>query len=337
MPSNEPTSFQEILTPDEQGRLLAELRNGNYRDLSVPYTLAAAERPNCRICLYRSGKCTIQGKAAAEWVRFVLEPSILQRTLADPVTEDAANPIDPHMGVDESGKGDFFGPMVIAAAYVDATLAPAFRKLKVRDSKLISNDASALAMAAELRRLLGHRCVVIPIGPRAYNRLYASMGSVNRMLAWGHARAIENLLEAVPDCPRAVADQFGPEQQIRRALLQKGRTIALEQRPRAESDPAVAAASILARAGFLEALRRLGESCGQELPKGASAMVRTAAEALVRAKGAACLLDTAKCHFRTTDQVLSACGASRADLGPDGQSVSKAARPDFKSSREKPS
>jgi ribonuclease HIII len=335
MPPEEPTSFQATLTAEEQGRLLAELRDGNYRDLSVPYTLAAAERPNCRICLYRSGKCMVQGKGAAEWVRFVLEPSVLLRTLEEPAPREAAPSVEPHMGVDESGKGDFFGPLVIAAAYVDPALAPAFQKLKVRDSKLISNDASALALAAELRRLLGRRCAVIAIGPRAYNRLYASMGSVNRMLAWGHARAIENLLEAIPDCPRAVADQFGPEQQIRRALLQKGRTIILEQRPRAESDPAVAAASILARAGFLDALRRLGESCGQALPKGASAAVRTAAEALVRAKGADALLDTAKCHFRTTDQVLSACGASRADLGPDGQAVSKAARPDFKSSREK--
>jgi ribonuclease HIII len=335
MPSNEPSAYQLVLDAGDQARLIAELRGGNYRDLSVPHTLAAAERPGCRICLYRSGKCTVQGKGASEWVRFVLEPGILRRTLDEPAGVAPSQAVQPHMGVDESGKGDFFGPLVIAAAYVDEQLAPAFQKLKVRDSKLLSNDTTACAMAAELRRLLGRRCAVISIGPRAYNRLYTSMKSVNRILAWGHARAIENLLESVPDCPRAVADQFGPEQQIQRALLQKGRKIELEQRPRAESDPAVAAASILARAGFLEALHRLGETSGLDLPKGASPAVRAAAEKLIRSKGPAFLLETAKCHFKTADQVLTACGAARADLGPDGQAVSKSARPDRPRSTEK--
>ena len=319
-------AFRFVLNPEEQARLIAELRDGNYRLIEVPHTLAAAERPDCRICLYRTGKCTVQGRQSSEWVQFIFEPRIFKGVLATPDPEESPLPLQPHMGVDESGKGDFFGPMVIAAAYVDRDLAEAFRALKVRDSKLISNDKTACAMAAELRRLLGRRCAVIPIGPRAYNRLYSSMGSVNRILAWGHARAIENLLNAVPDCPLAIADQFGPEQQIRHALLQKGRKIRLEQRPRAESDAAVAAASVLARAGFLEALHRLGEMHGQDLPKGASPAVRTAAERLVQSKGPAILLDTAKCHFRTTDQILAACHSSRADLGPGGQAVSKAAR-----------
>ena len=77
------------------------------------------------------------------------------------------------------------------------------------------------------------------------------MGNVNQILAWGHARAIENLLENIPGCPRAVADQFGPKRQIEQALMKKGQKIKLEQRPKAESDPAVAAASILARAMVL--------------------------------------------------------------------------------------
>jgi len=323
-------AFSFALSPDQQQALLTELREGNYRPLEVPHTLAAGERPDCRICLYWSGKCTVQGKNAAEWVQFVFEPQIVGGIVIDtpaaPSPATSTGPVEPHMGVDESGKGDFFGPMVIAAAFVDASLVDAFQRLKVRDSKLITNDASALRMAADLRRLLGPRCVLITIGPRAYNRLYASMGSVNRILAWGHARAIENLLAAVPDCPRAIADQFGPEQQIRRALLAKGRTIQLEQRPRAESDPAVAAASVLARAGFLDALRKLTETYGLPFPKGASPAVRAAAENLIRARGPQILLDTAKCHFRTADQTLEACGHKRADLGPEGQAVSQSAR-----------
>jgi ribonuclease HIII len=141
------------------------------------------------------------------------------------------------------------------------------------------------------------------------------MNSVNRILAWGHARAIENLLDKVPDCPRALSDQFGPEQQIQRALQQKGRKIKLEQRHKAESDIAVAAASILARAGFLTALDKLGEKYGAKLPKGASDKVQAVAGELLEKRGGAALLETAKCHFKTTDNVLGARGKTRAGEG----------------------
>ena len=320
------TSFTVILDAEQQRRLIEELRGGNYLPVEVPYAVAAAERPGCRISLFRSGKCLVQGAGAQEWVEFVLEPAIVGAVVTGYEETRTPEAFMPHIGVDESGKGDFFGPMVIAAAYADAALTRELQRMNVRDSKTITSDRRAEEMARDIRKLLGHRCVTVPIGPRAYNRLYASMGSVNAMLAWGHARAIENLLERVPDCPRAVADQFGPERQIRQALLKKGRRIDLVQRHRAESDPAVAAASVLARAGFLEALRRLGEPLGIVLPKGASEAVRAVAEDVVRARGPAALLDLAKCHFRTTDQVLERAGTTRAALGPDGQAVSRAAR-----------
>ncbi len=322
------TSYTFALSTEQQAAVERELRDGNYTPATVPHARAAADRPGCRIVLYTSGKCVVQGKNAREWVEFVLEPRILGAVatgyddLRDP---DASRP---HMGIDESGKGDFFGPLVIAAAYVDAPIVRELKRMNVRDSKTITSDRKALEMGRELRQLLRERHVLVPVGPRAYNRLYASIGSVNRLLAWGHARAIENLLAYVPECPRAIADQFGPERQIRQALLKAGRSIELVQRTKAESDPAVAAASVLARAAFLEALGRLRETYGGAFPKGASEAVRQDAAALVAKHGPAVLLDVAKCHFRTADQVLAAAGASRADLGPDGQAVSKAARTD---------
>ena len=321
------TSFTIPLDREQQQALEAELRRGNYRGVDVPYARVAAERPDCRIVLYQSGKCVAQGTGAQDWVQFVLEPKILRAVVTgyDDVRDPDAS--KPHMGVDESGKGDFFGPMVIAAAYADAPLVAELRRMRVRDSKTITSDRKAEEMSRDLRKLLANRFVTVTIGPEAYNRLYASMGSVNRMLAWGHARAIESLLELVPDCPRAVADQFGPERQIRDALMRKGRSIRLEQRHRAESDPAVAAASILARAGFLAALRHLGEQHKITLPKGASDAVRAAAEDLVRRSGPAVLTSVAKCHFRTADLVLKETGHARADLGPLGRAVSKSADP----------
>ena len=161
------------------------------------------------------------------------------------------------------------------------------------------------------------------IGPEAYNRLYAKMRSVNTLLAWGHARAIENLLDTAPDCPRAISDQFGNPEQVKKALMGRGRKIELVQRHRAEADVAVAAASILARAAFLDGLARLQAAYGQRFPKGASDQVQAAARDLVKAHGPGVLLKTAKCHFRTADAVLAASGQSRAALGADGQAVSK--------------
>lgn len=316
-------SFTFALSKSEQERLIAVLASGNYRPVEIPYTRAAVEASDCRIALYTSGKCVVQGKGAQDWVTFQMEPLVLQeaRLGYEEVHDPAA--MEPHMGIDESGKGDFFGPLVIAAAYVNKPLAKAFQEKGVRDSKTVTSDRKAEEMARDIRAMLGERFALVVIGPRAYNRLYAKIRNVNEMLAWGHARAIENLLEKVPDCPRAVADQFGPKQQIEKALMRQGRSIDLIQRPKAESDPAVAAASILARAAFIRALRKIGEEQGVTIPKGASEQVRAVAEQLIEQKGPGILLDTVKCHFRTTDAVLEASGHSRSDLGPEGQAVSK--------------
>ena len=311
MTENRKNSYTIKLTPDQMDAAARILREGNYRPRRVEYALAAAEGEDCQIVLYQSGKCLVQGKGAADWVTFGLEPQVLGEARLG--YEDVLNPEAnaPHMGVDESGKGDFFGPLVVAAAYVDEAIAKDLKALNVRDSKTITTDKAAQDLAKKIRARLGEKFVVVSIGPAAYNRLYATMGSVNRILAWGHARAIENLLEKVPTCPRALSDQFGPEQQIQRALQQKGRKIKLEQRHKAESDVAVAAASILARSGFLTAMDKLGEKVGVKLPKGASDKVKQVAGEIAKKHGGAAFLDVAKCHFKTTDDVLGPLGKSR--------------------------
>ena len=318
-----PTSFTYALTPAQQDALYQLLATGHYRPVEMEHTRIAVDGDRCRIALYKRGKCLVQGQGAQEWVQFTLEPYILGAAGVGYEEVLAPGAHAPHMGIDESGKGDFFGPLVIAAVYVDEGLARAFREMGVKDSKRITSDKRAMDLSDAIREKLGDRFQIVTIGPRAYNRLYAKMGNVNKMLAWGHARAIENLLEVEPGCPRAVSDQFGPKRQIEQALLKKGRSIELEQRPRAESDPAVAAASILARAAFVYALQKMGRSYDLKIPKGASAQVVEAAEELVAAKGPEILLDVAKCHFRTADKVLEAKGHSRAELGPEGQAVSK--------------
>lgn len=205
------------------------------------------------------------------------------------------------IGIDESGKGDYFGPLVIAAVFVDAITQHELALMQVRDSKKIS-DGRILEMAPDIKAICPHS--VVAIGPQKYNELYAKIKNLNRLLAWGHARALENLLDKV-SCGRAIADQFGDERLILNALQAKGRTIVLEQRPKAESDIAVAAASILARAEFLIRLKRLSEEVGTTLPKGASATVELAARMVMKKHGQERLGAVAKLHFKTTQAVLA--------------------------------
>lgn len=316
-------SFTFKLEPYQQSVLTDILKHGNYRPIQREHTIIAAETPNCNIALYKSGKCLIQGKGAEDFVSFVMEPMVLKTVQLG--YEDIINPeaIQPHMGIDESGKGDFFGPIVIAGAYTDEKLSAEMRDMNVRDSKNIKSDTKALDMGRELRKLLGKRFSLVKIGPDAYNRLYAKMRSVNTLLAWGHARAIENLLETVPGCPRALSDQFGKKEQVQKALMKKGRSIELEQKHKAESDIAVAAASILAREAFLRSLKDLAKLYDMDIPKGVSASVREAAIELAKKHGPDILQKTVKCHFKTTDEVLSALGTDRKVLAPECQVKSK--------------
>ncbi|OVE75891.1 ribonuclease HIII [bacterium E08(2017)] len=319
-------SFTYKLSPDQQQALIKVLKYGNYRPILREHTIFAAETEKCNIALYTSGKCLVQGKGASEFVTFVLEPEVLKSVglgYEDLLDPDALNP---HMGIDESGKGDFFGPIVIASVYTDEQLTKKMRDMDVKDSKNITSDKKALALGRDLRKLLGKQFSIVKIGPEAYNRLYTKMRNVNTLLSWGHARAIENMLDIVPDCPQAISDQFGRKDQVEKALMKKGSKIELIQRHKAESDMAVAAASILAREAFLRALKDMESKLDIEFPKGASTKVKEAAAELIKKHGPEILTKTSKCHFKTTDEVLAKAGFDRSALGPDGQAVSKTKR-----------
>jgi ribonuclease HIII len=210
----------------------------------------------------------------------------------------------PHAGIDESGKGDFFGPLVIAGVYTDGDLPRQLLDLGVKDSKLITSDKKALDMADAIKDAVTlDRFNIIVLTPEKYNDLYVKFANLNRLLAWGHATVIENLLTRWPQCPRALSDKFAHESLIQRALKERGKGIKLEQRTKAESDIAVAAASVLARAAFLTRLKFLGEKFGVELPKGASAQVKAVAREIFRKHGAEALKSVCKFHFKTFAEV----------------------------------
>ena len=335
------TTYTYELTEDQQELLLGIMVNGNYRRREVPYSLWSIEGDRFNATLYAKEKhgrrkLCIQGAGAEDFVLFVLEPRVLGG--ASLGYEEVLNPelSAPHAGSDESGKGDYFGPLVVCCCYTDETLSAEIRAMGVKDCKQMT-DKAVLAAGAKLRARLGPTgYAVVKLGPAAYNRLYAKIRNINRLLAWAHGAAIEELLEKRPGCARVVVDQFAPtEATIRRALKTRGKAATVEQRHKAESDIAVAAASVIARELFLRDVMKMGEAvfgvpaAGEEparIPIGSSdPKVRELAEAMVRREGPVWLMNHAKVHFQTTDKVLSACGRSRADLPPEGQVTSAVA------------
>ena len=206
-------------------------------------------------------------------------------------------------GTDEAGKGDYFGPLVVAGVAVrDDADEAVVAALGARDSKELT-DRRADDLADKITRALPAGKVVI--GPGRYNDLYSRLGNLNLILAWAHARVLEDLAAAHPTIRYAVADKFGDESYITRALMAHGRRLDLDQRVKGEADLAVAAASIVARAEFLRRLNRLSAAAGLRLPKGAAAQVDEAGRRLVAMRGAEVLTRYAKVHFRNTARVLS--------------------------------
>ncbi len=302
------TSYTCALSDEQANALRAWLQSHGYQFRQVPYARFAAEKDKTNLVFYESGKLVVQGKGTQEFIEFVLEPEILKEARLG--YEAVLNPelLLPRLGVDESGKGDFFGPLCVAGVYVNEQVIRAWEGAGIRDSKNISSDNRIRELAERIHRTPGCVTSVVPIGNEAYNRLYARMKNVNTMLAWGHARVIENLMgqrhRMNPPPARAISDQFASNKAVvARALMPLGRAIELVQKHRAEEDLAVAAASILARHEFVVRLGGLKKHFGMEFPKGASGAVEAAARDFVAKQGAENLPKVAKMHFRTALRV----------------------------------
>ena len=297
------TSYTAKLTDAQAEALKAWLVAHGYKFRQVPYARFAGEKEKTNVVFYESGKLVVQGKGTQEFVEFVLEPEILHEARLG--YETVLNPelLLPRLGVDESGKGDFFGPMCIAGAYVNESVVNAWKGVGVRDSKDIA-DKRIKELAEVIRKTPGCVSTVVPVGNEAYNRLFHKMHSVNSILAWGHARVIENLMllkyQMNPPPVRAISDQFAHSKDVvATALMSLGKSIELVQKHKAEADLAVAAASILARNEFVTRLDSMGKKYGMVFPKGASAAVDAAAKEFVARHGAENLPKVAKMHFRT--------------------------------------
>src|SRR5260221_2716861 len=230
------------------------------KEIAHGYQLVVTDGTNkTAIYLLKSGKVLIQGK-----------PSILQSELRSwgderRVSSEGTNTAGmARIGSDESGKGDYFGPLVVGAVYVDDQTEARLIDLGVCDSKLLPDHR-----IIEMAEVIGQMCPysVVSLGPKTYNEMYAQMQNLNQLLAWGHARCLEKVLGEVI-CDLTIADQFGNKCYLLKELGVQCRQISLEHHPHAESDMAVAAASILARAEFVRKMEQLSRQVGKRVPKG---------------------------------------------------------------------
>lgn len=277
-------------------KLKADLQQQNFELTQPQYTVFQARKKGLTCTLYTSGKLVVQGKEMKEWIEFYLEPELLQDfsfSYGELELDQTAR-----IGIDESGKGDVFGPLVVGGVFGSGEVIQELHKLGVKDSKAMT-DKAILKLAGEIRKRCPYQ--VLLIGPAKYNELYSKFGNLNRLLAWGHATTIENLAQKT-GCKKAIIDQFAAEHVVEQALERKKINIDLTQRTKGEEDIIVAAASILARAAFLNYLEKMHQNWGQVFPKGASAAVVKAGQAFVGKNGREALPQVAKMHFKTVDQ-----------------------------------
>ena len=173
---------------------------------------------------------------------------------------------DDLIGIDESGKGDYFGPLVIAAVRVTADQKKSLESLGITDSKKLSAHSISF-LAKQIIKRCQH--TVLIMGNQSYNEVYAKYGNLNHMLAWGHLKVLEDTLKQ-GDCKHALSDQFGNASLLKSSLRAKDLKVTLYQRPRAESNIAVACASILARHNFVSQMDEMSEHYKITFPKGST-------------------------------------------------------------------
>ena len=276
------------------------------------YALWEIKHRDFTATFYNSSKFVIQGKNISVLLDklgenfsspFNPSPQPFNPSTLQPFNQNNLSPLtshlSPYIGTDESGKGDFFGPLVVAGVLIDEKNRQLFLDLGIKDSKTLK-DEQMIKMAQQIQKHSIYS--VIAISNTKYNELYADFKNLNKLLAWGHARVIENILEKT-DCEYALSDKFGDESLIKNALMKKGKTIQLEQRVRAESDIAVAAASVLARATFVQKMKTMENFYGCKFPKGCNSIVKTSAAVFIKKYGKERLSEVCKTHFKTYNEI----------------------------------
>ena len=290
-------TYSEKITQKQSEEIKSMLTESGAVFDSVQYSVWRAKTSTFQAVYYTSGKLLVQGKEVSDTVEKINK--ILGKNSISEKKEEILMSAEKYIGTDESGKGDFFGPLVVAGVQVNPDNKQKFIDLGVKDSKKL-DDKKILQLANIIKANAVHSVVVMT--PVKYNELYNKFKNLNKLLAWGHARAIENILEKSP-CEYALADKFGDESLIQNALMQKGKSITLKQMVRAEADIAVACASVIARAEFVKRMTDMESKYELAMSKGASDKVVQQAKEFVKKYSFERLNEVAKIHFKTVNEL----------------------------------
>jgi ribonuclease HIII len=304
------STYTVALDDAQMGKLRGLLADRGWTPFDVAYARFAfkADHLKANVTAYESGKLVVAGKGTEDFVRDTLEPEI---TLAPKLGYDEVlHPdwFEPHAGLDESGKGDFFGPLVAATVIADKPAIEAWIKAGVKDSKKIA-DTQIVKLDKLIRGTPGVAVETCLCGMAKYNELMARpRNNLNGLLAWQHATAAARALGRKP-VAWGLLDQFSKQPLVQRELAKKGlQGFELRMRTKAEEDPVVAAASVVARAEYVRQMHELSKRFGAKLQKGAGSLVKAQAAELIGRLGARALGDFAKLHFRTAYEVVAAAG-----------------------------
>jgi len=249
----------------------------------------------------KGNKIVLQGNKDLKLYRSVNALIYGEKLIPD--DKPALEPSYAYIGTDESGKGDYFGPLVIAGVYLTPDTGKLLRSIGVKDSKELS-DLQIKQFAAEIKKMNEIVFDIVLILPEKYNQLYEKMGNLNRLMGWAHARVIENLLNKC-DAGEAISDKFGSEKLILDALQQRGRSINLQQVTKAEKFIAVAAASILARDAMVKWFNTHSKKYKLKIPKGSSLKVESTAKNILKKYGEEELNRLVKLHFKTSNKIFN--------------------------------
>jgi ribonuclease HIII len=302
------STYSLKLDDSQMEKLRSVLSGRGWEAFDVPYARYAFKGRDCNVTAYESGKLVIAGKGTEEFVTMTLEPDV---TMAPKLGYDEVlHPdwFELHAGLDESGKGDFFGPVVAATVIADKTAVEGWIKAGVKDSKRIV-DSQIIRLDKLIRETHGVAVATCLCGMAKYNLLMSRpRANLNRLLAWQHATALAQALSR-KRAPRGLLDQFTKQPLVQRELAKMGvRDFDLAMRTKAEEDPVVAAASVVARAEYVRQMHALSKQFGGPLQKGAGPLVKEQAAQIIERFGARALGTFAKLHFRTAYEVVAAAG-----------------------------
>ena len=289
------------LTSAQVDKLGAVLKGRGWPSRDVQYARHAFDGDSVKVVAYESGKLVVQGRGTEDFVTNILEPEVTGEFIMG--YEEVNHPewFEPHAGLDESGKGDLFGPVVCACVIADGGMIRSWMELGIRDSKTIT-DGAIMKMAKSIASTKGVVIKTAFSGMEKYNELYHKFGdNLNKLLAWLHGRALNDALELRK--PKwGLLDQFSKQPLVQKYV--EDADFDLQMRTKAEEDPVVAAASIIARATWLQQMKKLEDLAGCKIPKGSGAHAKEAAIKLYAKMGESRMKEFCKMHFKTAYEAM---------------------------------